>query len=87
MTSRPAGDAGSIDGYALAMSDDISKGDKVSWKSHGSTTEGTVEREITSDTKASGRQVRASEDDPQYEVKSDKSGRTAVHKPSALDKD
>ncbi|RBY92997.1 DUF2945 domain-containing protein [Blastococcus sp. TF02A-30] len=69
------------------MADDLHKGDHVTWKSHGSTTEGTVERKITSDTEASGRTVRASEDDPQYEVKSDKSGRTAVHKPSALDKD
>ncbi|MCZ2859244.1 DUF2945 domain-containing protein [Blastococcus sp. VKM Ac-2987] len=67
------------------MSDDLKKGDHVTWKSHGSTTEGTVERKITSDTEASGRTVRASEDDPQYEVRSDKSGRTAVHKPGALD--
>ena len=36
---------------------------------------------------ASGRKVKASKDDPQYEVKSEKSGGTAVHKPSALDKD
>jgi hypothetical protein len=27
--------------------------------------------------------LRASEDEPQYEVRSDKSGRTAVHKPGA----
>ncbi|TYP89535.1 DUF2945 domain-containing protein [Blastococcus xanthinilyticus] len=67
------------------MSDDLKKGDHVTWKSHGSETEGTVERKITSDTEASGRTVRASEDDPQYEVKSDKSGKTAVHKPGALD--
>jgi hypothetical protein len=69
------------------MADELSKGDHVSWKSHGSEAEGTVVREITEDTKASGRQVRASEDDPQYEVRSEKSGNTAVHKPSALDKD
>ena len=64
----------------------LSKGDHVEWKTHGTTTEGTVEREITADTTASGRQVRASEDDPQYEVRSDKSGTTAVHKPDSLDK-
>lgn len=69
------------------MSKDLSKGDHVTWKSHGSTTEGTVEREITEDTEASGRTVRASEEEPQYEVRSDKSGKTAVHKPDALDKD
>jgi hypothetical protein len=67
------------------MADDkISKGDHVSWKSHGSEATGTVKREITSDTEAAGRTVRASKDDPQYEVVSEKSGGHAVHKPSAL---
>ena len=66
------------------MADDFSKGDHVSWKSHGSEAEGTVQRKITSDTEAAGRTVRASEDDPQYEVESDKTGKTAVHKPGAL---
>jgi hypothetical protein len=57
------------------MADDkISKGDHVSWKSHGGTAEGTVEKKITEDTEAAGRTVRASEDEPQYLVKSDKSG-------------
>jgi hypothetical protein len=69
------------------VSDDLQKGDHVRWKSHGGTAEGTVQRKITKDTEASGRTVRASEDDPQYEVESEKSGRTAVHKPSALEKD
>jgi hypothetical protein len=69
------------------MADELSKGDHVSWKSHGSTAEGTVERKITEDTEASGRTVRASEDDPQYEVRSEKSGNTAVHKPGALHQD
>jgi len=64
--------------------DDLSKGDHVSWKTHGTTTEGTVERKITKDTEAAGRTVRADPDDPQYLVKSDKSGREAVHKPDAL---
>jgi hypothetical protein len=62
------------------------KGDHVTWNSHGSTTEGTVEEKITEDTEAAGRTVRASEDEPQYRVRSDKSGRDAVHKPEALDK-
>jgi hypothetical protein len=69
------------------MAEKFSKGDRVTWKSHGSTAEGTVERTITEDTEASGRTVRASEDEPQYEVKSDKSGKTAVHKPDALHED
>ena len=60
------------------------KGDEVSWKSHGGEAVGHVERKITSDTHEAGRQVRASEEDPQYLVQSEKSGGEAVHKPSAL---
>jgi len=69
------------------MADEFSKGDHVSWKSHGGQAEGTVARKITSDTEAAGRTVRASKDDPQYEVVSEKSGGSAVHKPSALHED
>jgi hypothetical protein len=69
------------------MAEDIKKGDHVTWKSHGSKTSGTVEGEITEDTKAAGRTVRASKDDPQFVVKSDKSGGEAVHKPTALKRD
>ena len=69
------------------MAQEFDKGDRVSWKSHGGEAEGTVQRKITEDTEAAGRTVRASEDDPQYEVKSEKSGGTAVHKPSALHED
>jgi len=68
------------------MADGLKKGDQVEWQSHGSKAVGKVEKKITEDTEAAGRQVRASEEDPQYLVKSDKSGRDAVHKPSALDK-
>jgi len=66
------------------MSDDIDKGDHVTWNSHGQQVEGTVKRAIRSDTEASGRKVKASKDEPQYEVESDESGKTAVHKPGAL---
>ena len=65
---------------------ELATGDKVKWKSHGGTAEGEVERRITSDTNAAGRQVRASTDDPQYLVRSDNSGAEAVHRPSALEK-
>ncbi|MFC6089984.1 DUF2945 domain-containing protein [Saccharothrix lopnurensis] len=66
------------------MAEQFRKGEDVEWSSHGSTTHGEVQEEITSDTEAAGRRVRASEDDPQYRVRSAKSGRDAVHKPSAL---
>ena len=60
------------------------QGDRVEWSSHGGTAVGTVERKITSETEAGGRKVKASEDEPQYLVRSEKSGGTAVHKLSAL---
>jgi hypothetical protein len=69
------------------MADSFKKGDHVSWSSHGGQAEGEVEKKITEDTEAGGRTVRASEDDPQYLVKSEKSGGEAVHKPGALHKD
>jgi len=70
------------------MSDDkrLKPGDKVEWKSHGGTAEGEVTDEITEETEAAGRKVKASEEDPQYRVVSDKSGGDAVHKPEALKK-
>ena len=69
------------------MADDLHTGDHVTWNSHGGTAEGTVRRRITSDTEAAGRTVRADEEHPQYEVRSDTSGGTAVHEPDALRKD
>jgi Hypervirulence associated proteins TUDOR domain len=60
------------------------KGDRVEWDSHGGTAIGTVEKEITERTEAGGRTVDASPEEPQYLVKSEKSGGTAVHKPEAL---
>jgi hypothetical protein len=39
---------------------------------------------ITSDTEVAGRTVRASSKEPQYRVRSSKSGDEAVHKPDAL---
>jgi hypothetical protein len=45
---------------------------------------GTVEEIITSETEAGGRTVRASEEEPQYLVRSERSGRTAVHRPESI---
>ncbi|WP_335984114.1 MULTISPECIES: DUF2945 domain-containing protein [Streptomycetaceae] len=62
----------------------ITEGDRVSWRSHGGTAIGTVKRKLTRRGRAAGRTVDASPHEPQYEVRSEKSGGTAVHKPSAL---
>lgn len=65
------------------MSDTFRRGDRVRWNTHGSTPEGVVEQKITARTEAAGRIVDASEEEPQYLVRSDNGGE-AVHKPGAL---
>jgi hypothetical protein len=62
----------------------LSKGDKVSWSSHGQQVKGTVRKKIDRRTEEAGRTVDASPEDPQYEVESDKTGKSAVHKPESL---
>jgi hypothetical protein len=61
-------------------------GDKVTWRSHGSTPEGRVEKKVTDRREEVGRTVAASPEEPQYVVRSEKSGKKAVHKGSALRK-
>ncbi|MFC8267460.1 DUF2945 domain-containing protein [Streptomyces cinereoruber] len=70
----------------MTKKDDLGTGDDVSWKSHGRTVEGKVKKKITGRTRAAGRTVDASKEEPQYVVESDRTGRSAVHKPGALRK-
>jgi hypothetical protein len=66
------------------MAEEFKKGDRVRWDAGNQSSVGTVERKITSDTEAAGRMVRASKQEPQYLVKSEKTGRMAVHRPDAI---
>ena len=68
------------------MAEQLKKGDKVSWKSHGGTAHGEVEKKVTSSIKIKSHTVKATPDDPQFVVKSDNGGK-AAHKPSALKKE
>jgi hypothetical protein len=68
------------------MAKKLHKGDRVSWKSHGSKIRGVVRKKITTSTSAGGRKVKASKEDPQYLVESSQTGATAVHKPKSLKK-
>ncbi|MBY0610854.1 MAG: DUF2945 domain-containing protein [Beijerinckiaceae bacterium] len=68
------------------MAKELKKGDTVEWDSAGGHSVGKVIRKQTSPTKIKGHTVNASKDDPQYIVKSDKSGGEAAHKASALKK-
>ena len=62
------------------------KGDKVEWDYADNKVEGEVVEKVTEDTKIKGHEAKASKDDPQYKVKSEKSGKTAIHKAEELEK-
>ena len=68
------------------MADSIKTGDEVKWDTPQGETEGTVEKKLTSPAKIKGHEVKASKDDPEYLVKSEKSGKEAAHKPDELKK-
>ena len=62
----------------------LKPGTKVEWDSSGGHSVGTVVEKVTSPTKIKTHKVSASEDNPEFIVKSDKSGKLAAHKPSSL---
>lgn len=68
----------------MGTDQEFGRGDHVRWNAGNESSHGTVQRKITSETTAGGRQVKASPDEPQHEVKSEKSGRTAVHRPQSI---
>ncbi len=67
------------------MSEALSKGDRVRWKSHGGEARGRVIKKQTEPTRIKGHNVAASKDEPQFIVETDE-GKRAAHKPTALTK-
>jgi Hypervirulence associated proteins TUDOR domain len=68
------------------MAEEFKVGDRVQWKTSQGNTTGIVKQKITSPTEIKGHHVAASEDNPEYLVESDKTGKEAAHKPDALEK-
>ncbi len=68
------------------MSTTFKVGDHVSWNSEAGHVSGTITKVHTKDFDYKGHTRRASEDDPQYEIASDKTDHVAAHKGSALSK-
>ncbi|HEX8468638.1 MAG TPA: DUF2945 domain-containing protein [Allosphingosinicella sp.] len=68
------------------MTTNFSKGDKVSWKSHGGEAHGKVVKKQTEPTSIKGHKVAASPEEPQFIVETGE-GRRAAHKAGALKKD
>jgi hypothetical protein len=62
------------------------RGDHVSWDSEAGRVRGRITRVVTSPTKFKSYTVHASQDEPQYEIKSDTTDHIAMHKGTALRK-
>jgi hypothetical protein len=61
-------------------------GDHVRWNSEAGRVSGRIVKAYTKDYRYKGYTRHASRDDPQYEIKSDKTDHVAMHKGSALKK-
>ena len=68
------------------MAESFHRGDKVSWETSQGTTQGRIVRKQTTPTRIARHKVAASPDNPEYIVRSDKSGKEAAHKPGSLRK-
>ncbi|GAB3672956.1 hypervirulence associated TUDOR domain-containing protein [Angustibacter aerolatus] len=62
----------------------ISKGTRVSWGTSQGRTQGKVVEQKTKDFEFDGQKFKASDDEPAYIVESEKTGKQAAHKESAL---
>ena len=61
-------------------------GDHVEWNSEAGHVRGTIKKKVISAIKFKTYTVRASKEEPQYLIKSDKTDHLAMHKGSALKK-
>jgi Protein of unknown function (DUF2945). len=61
-------------------------GDHVGWNSEAGQVSGKIIKVHTKETDYKGQKRHASAEDPQYEIKSDKTEHVAMHKGSALHK-
>ncbi len=68
------------------MTKSFKVGDRVSWNSEAGRVSGTITRVHTRDFDLRGYTRHATEDSPQYEIKSAKNDHIAFHKGSALTK-
>lgn len=68
------------------MSKNLKKGDHVQWETSQGETKGVVEEKVTKPQKVKGHTASATPQEPQYKVKSSKTGKEAIHKPETLKK-
>jgi hypothetical protein len=70
----------------ISMRRDFQVGDHVEWNSEAGRVRGSIKKKITSEIQFKGYTVRATKDEPQYLIASDKTDHMAMHKGSALKK-
>jgi hypothetical protein len=68
------------------MPHDFKRGDQVEWNSEAGLVRGTIQKKITSEITFKGYKRHASKEEPQFIIKSNKTGHLAIHKGSALRK-
>jgi hypothetical protein len=66
------------------MTEEFKVGDHVRWNSEAGHVSGTIIKVHTTDSEYMGYTHHASKDNPQYEIKSDKTDHIAMHKGTAL---
>ncbi|RYE40370.1 MAG: DUF2945 domain-containing protein [Sphingobacteriales bacterium] len=65
---------------------EFSKGDSVEWNTSQGKTTGKVVKKITKPTKVNNYTAKASKENPEYEVETIKTHKTAIHNPDSLKK-
>ncbi|WHZ14631.1 MAG: uncharacterized protein OJF52_001470 [Nitrospira sp.] len=68
------------------MKPEFKVGDHVEWNSEAGKVRGTIKKKVVSPVRFKTYTVRASKEEPQYLIKSDKTDHLAMHKGSALTK-
>ncbi|MBI4780825.1 MAG: DUF2945 domain-containing protein [Oscillatoriophycideae cyanobacterium NC_groundwater_1537_Pr4_S-0.65um_50_18] len=67
------------------MAEEFKKGDRVEWDTSNGKTSGKVKKKLTQPMDIKKHHVAASEENPQYLVESEKTGKEAAHKPESLE--
>jgi hypothetical protein len=71
-------------GEEAIMSNDLAVGDHVRWNSEAGEVTGVIVKKHVRDTEYKGHMRRCTREDPQYEIKSDKTDHVAMHKGDVL---
>lgn len=65
---------------------EFKEGERVAWNTSGGETTGKIVAKVESSKKVGGHTAKATADNPEYKVESDKTGKQAIHKPDSLNK-